>query len=278
MNESQPKNKLEPKPKLRHEFVGMMFAITIGEVGLQAAGLAQAGHVAHFLPAYSHLFLATVVVATSWVGWSASVAPGARQDVHKVFQWAFLVLLLDVSLVIAYFILVRTVDFGKDLTSPHIEPASTVALWVFVIFCLFFVWDFLTKVIMYTESHEGPWLHNCGSRMLPTVACLLLGLVTWRRVENVDVPHYLTADFALLSLVLLFRALKEFVSDWLPRQTTPEMQSVGPTFFQRTRWSLFWTALCALGFVLGILATTYSWPVPLSKQIVTKITQEGTSR
>lgn len=31
------------EPTLRHEFVGMMFALTIGEVGLQAAALVKAG-------------------------------------------------------------------------------------------------------------------------------------------------------------------------------------------------------------------------------------------
>ena len=42
-------------PRLRHEFVGMMFAVTIGEVGLQVAGLVQAKHYVHYLPFYSHL-------------------------------------------------------------------------------------------------------------------------------------------------------------------------------------------------------------------------------
>lgn len=32
------------EPTLRHEFAGMMFALTIGEVGLQAAALVKAGH------------------------------------------------------------------------------------------------------------------------------------------------------------------------------------------------------------------------------------------
>ena len=31
------------EPKLRHEFVGMMFAVAVGEVGLQTAALLQAG-------------------------------------------------------------------------------------------------------------------------------------------------------------------------------------------------------------------------------------------
>ena len=60
----------EAGPRLRREFIGMMFAITVGEIGLQTAALVQAGRPLHFLVAYSHLFLATFVVAASWVGWS----------------------------------------------------------------------------------------------------------------------------------------------------------------------------------------------------------------
>jgi hypothetical protein len=68
------------QPKLRHEFVGMMFAVAIGEVGLQAAALFKTGDFLRYLPAYSHLTLATIMIATSWVGWTLSVAPGARRD------------------------------------------------------------------------------------------------------------------------------------------------------------------------------------------------------
>ena len=56
------------KPKARHEFVGMMFAITVGEIGIKVSDLINHGHVLHFLPAYAHLLLAMVVVASSWVG------------------------------------------------------------------------------------------------------------------------------------------------------------------------------------------------------------------
>src|SRR4051812_7548266 len=98
------------EPKVRHEFVGMMFAVTIGEVGLQVASLVQAKHYAHFLPFYSHLLLAIIVITSSWVGWSLSQAPGNRRDVDGVFTWGFWTLLLDVFLVITYFIMVRTVE------------------------------------------------------------------------------------------------------------------------------------------------------------------------
>jgi hypothetical protein len=114
------------RAKLRHEFVGMMFALAIGEVGLQAASLVQAGNILHYLPAYSHLFLATIVIATSWVGWSLSWAPGGRADVTGIFQWEFVILLLDVALVIVYFILVRTINFGESGHSRGLCPRTGV--------------------------------------------------------------------------------------------------------------------------------------------------------
>jgi hypothetical protein len=255
------------EPKLRHEFVGMMFAVTIAEVGIQTAGLVQAGNWVHFLPAYGHLVLATVVIATSWVGWTLSVAPGARRDVEKIFQWEFLVLVLDVSLVIVYFIVVRSVDFAER-NSPRVAPASTVAAWILAIFCLYLLWDVLTKIIIYWKyrdksekslrRHYGSsWWRNQGARMVPTLVCVILAWVIRRQVGGADSPHRLTADFALLSLVLLFRALKEFISAWIPRE--PQAHSEG--FLKRTKWPLLWTLACVVGMAIGILWTR-NWPLP----------------
>ena len=207
------------EPKLRHEFVGMMFAVAIGEVGLQTAALVQAGHLLAFLPAYSHLLLATVVIATSWVGWTLSQAQGARIDVAGIFELEFLVLLLDVVLVIIYFILVRSVDFGREKDAPRIESAQNVAYLVLSIFILYFVWDLLTKVFIFWKHRDKSktllrhhynswWWRTHGSRTLPSLVCIILSCVTVHFLKNVDRPHILTADFALISLVLLFRALK----------------------------------------------------------------------
>lgn len=110
---------MDTGPRLRHEFVGMMFAVAIGEVGVQTATLVQAYNWIHFLPAYSHLILATIVITTSWVGWTLSPSPGAGQDVRGVLQWEFIVLLVDVFLVIVYFILVKTVDFTGEGRENH---------------------------------------------------------------------------------------------------------------------------------------------------------------
>ena len=73
--------------------------------------------ITHFLPFYSHLFLAAIVITSSWVGWTLSQAPGARRDVTGVFTWEFITLLLDVFLVVTYFIMVRTIGVVKKQVS-----------------------------------------------------------------------------------------------------------------------------------------------------------------
>jgi hypothetical protein len=256
------------KPRLRHEFVGMMFAIAIGEVGLQSAALVRSGHYLHFLPAYSHLFFATIVIATSWVGWSVSAAPGARRDVTEVYQWEFIVLLIDVALVIIYFILVRTIDFSESGAPPRIDPASTVAAWVFWAFCLYLVWDFITKVVIYIRDRDrGKWRDTelktwwvfYGLRIIPTIVCVVIAAIVWGAVGMSDRPHYLTADVALLFLVLLFRSLKQLIALIYPGDAEAQ---------KKERWLhpkallCAWSAVCILVVAYGTLATRYACCLP----------------
>jgi hypothetical protein len=242
-------------PKLRHEFVGMMFAVAIGEVGVQTAILVQAHDWLHFLPAYSHLLLATIVIGASWVGWTLSPSPGARQDVHGVLQLEFLVLLLDVLLVIVYFILVKSVDFTGEAEIQLHASAQPETFWILVIFCMYLVWDVLTKIVLYfSQGIREPWFRTYGVRMIPTIVCLFLAWLTKPVLEVADPPHVLAADFALLSLVLLFRALKDLVSTI--------------TKAHPKKWPIVWTVLCVLGLGLGT-EWTRSWPMP--ERITTEI-------
>jgi len=237
------------EPKLRHEFVGMMFALAIGEVAVQTAVLIRAGNWVHFLPAYSHLFLTAILIAASWVGWTLSPSPGARKDVQGVFQMGFLVLLVDVFLVVVYFILAKTVDIVGE-GSPRLNAsAHPESVWILVIFVTYFVWDILTKIVIYQiERRPEPWFRNYGSRMVPTVICLGLAWVAKPLFDRADAPHVLTADLALLSLVMLFRALKGLI-DSLTKPNIPRKLPVA------------WTAVCLLGFAVGSIWTS-SYPVP----------------
>jgi hypothetical protein len=253
-------------PKVRHEFVGMMFAVTIGEVGLQVASLVQAKHYEHFLPFYSHLLLATVVITSSWVGWSLSQAPGARRDVTGVFTWGFITLLLDVFLVVSYFIMVRTIEFEKGGDSPRIDAPEKVAGLVVGIFGLFFIWDIVTKVLAYDRANDGPWGRNCGLRMIPTVVCFLLAILVWSRLGSIDLVHYINADLALLALVILFRSAKDIISEWFPRlveDSGSPLQYVPQKKPNRGKGlrALGWSLTCFAGLVLGTASAEFSWPL-----------------
>jgi hypothetical protein len=185
--------------------------------------------------------------------------------VRGIFQWEFVVLLLDVSLVITYFILVRTIEFGKEGGSPRIDPPSTVAFWLLVIFALYFIWDVITKIVIYRKKPEGQWLRKYGSRMLPTIVCLILACIIRRQVRVADLPHYLSADFALFWLVLFFRASKDLVSACIPKHKTASIDS------SQARVAVSWTVLCIAGITLGLLATTHSWSLPIPESIVNDI-------
>jgi hypothetical protein len=253
----------ETGPELRREFVGIMFALAVGEVGLQTAALVQAGNYIQYLPAYSHLFLALFVIAASWVGWSRTKVASARKDVHELFEWAFLVLLLDTAMVVTYFILVRTVDFSDDC---RIDPAAQVALWHVVIFALYLAWDGVTKVAMYPKPANASWWsgwrrldpeklreqQQTMMRAWPTLVCFALSIALWRVFAAFDPKHehLLAADFALLSVVLLFRALKGVVPG--PKQTATSMTR---------NWR--WAGVLSVTFVLGTFLSAYSIPLPL---------------
>jgi hypothetical protein len=258
---------VKSETSLRHEFVGMMFALAIGEVGVQTATLVQAHNWLHFLPAYSHLFLATLVIAASWVGWTRSPAPGARQDVQSIFERDFLVLLVDVFLVVVYFILVKTVDFTGEKDIQLEASARPETLWILVIFGTYCLWDVLTKVVDYLKkSRQGPsfkeWFRKYGIRMLPTIICFGALILTKPLFDRADPPHVLTADLALISVVLLFRALKGLAQ-----------LAIEPNMAKR--WLIFWTALCLLGFGVGT-KWTCSWPMfkSIADQIQTVPTEQ----
>jgi hypothetical protein len=257
-----PSPETKNEPKLRHEFVGMMFAVAIGEVGVQTASLVRAGNWVHFLPAYSHLFLTTIVIATSWVGWTLSPAPGARRDVRSMFNRDFLVLLVDVFLVVVYFILAKTVDLVGEKDLQLNASARPETLWILVIFGTYIFWDVLTKLLDYLEKRsdtEGSetegrekqsfkeWFRKYGIRMFPTIICFVTLIFVKPLLDRADSPHVLTADLALLSLVLLFRALKGLTK----LATEPNMAK---------GWLIFWTSFCILGFGIGT-KWTYSWPM-----------------
>jgi len=210
-------NRDEDKPVLRHEFVGMMFAITVGEIAVNLYNLIALGNISYHLPAYSHLLLCMCVVATSWVGWTQSLSPGARRDVKRSLEPEFIILLIDVLLVIEYYLLVKYVDVQTDegITryNPSILPESIL---IIVIFCTFFVWDFFTKCVVSDKANPEKWWPNLALRILVTLVCVGLAFITFYFIHSAKGIGIVYADFALIALVFLFRAAKDLVSAYYP--------------------------------------------------------------
>src|SRR5688572_25103330 len=89
-------------------------------------------------------------------------------------------------------------------------------------------------------------------RAWPTAVCLMLSIFLWRLFAASDVrhEHLLAADLALLSVVLLFRALKGVIPG--PKQTEANMT-------KNRRWAI----ALSVTFVIGTYLTVYSIPLPL---------------
>lgn len=105
--ESGSANEDQQSPPLRREFVALMFALAVAEIGMKASDLVLARSRWDIVPGIAHLGLATLVIASSWVAWSRARPTRIGDEPNTCFQRAFAVLLMDLLIVIQYFILVR---------------------------------------------------------------------------------------------------------------------------------------------------------------------------
>ena len=137
-------------PELHFSFVEMLFALAIAQVAIGVADLIQDDW--DYLPAYFHLLLAIIVITTSWVGWRQSAFSGSK--VKTIFGRDFIELMLDVLLVIFYFILARGVESPHENKNMTV-PAENEAFWVMVIMISYFVWDCVSKWGEENQFYEG---------------------------------------------------------------------------------------------------------------------------
>lgn len=218
---------------LHREFVGMLFALAIAEVAVQAARVANSGvPFKSCLPAYSHLFLAAMIIATSWVGWGWS--KHSLSNVRHVFTCDFFELLVDLWLVAVYFFIVKGVELPVSPVAgqpKNIVPSDgNETFWITVVFCTYFIWDLITKIYQ-DDRAERQKLATVGRRKgtpngwfkrdekdrfvifqrgWASLLCAALAIIGYLKIRNSvqDIPHVILADAALLSLLFLFRAMK----------------------------------------------------------------------
>ena len=214
---------------LRSAFVEMLFALAVSQVAIYAADLVTVSD-SWFqrVPAVGHLVLGLMVIAASWLGWRQSVSQGMKQPVHHIFSLPFVGLMLDVLLVVFYFILVRSVELKQmnDRTILATPSASPESLWLASIFVVYALWDILADVLVSGSIPPGSRPERARKTVLTlivsagaSIISAVLAYFVLRTAKNTtDVAGVLLLDGALLSLVLLFRMLKIWehpVAKWL---------------------------------------------------------------
>ncbi|MCA8992209.1 MAG: hypothetical protein KDA88_09540 [Planctomycetaceae bacterium] len=187
---------------LHFAFVEMLFALAIAQVAVEAADLANSSSVAQWLehlPAYTHLVLATVIIAASWVGWGSSKS--SKSPIKHVFSGHFFKLLVDVFLVVCYFIIVRTVE-TLDANGDINPSANPEVLWTMVILITYFIWDLLTK--------GRPSFTKFLRRGWASLLCAICAIVAFMYLptKSHEVWAVVISDVALMVLVVMFRAMK----------------------------------------------------------------------
>jgi hypothetical protein len=231
VDSNDSRSSIDPFKDHRFIFVQLLFSLAIAEVARQTAHvyLKHGIDTLNVWTSYTHLLLALIVIATSWLGWRLSER-NQRIHINSVFNSAFWVLILDVLCVVAYFVLARGVEGGDQDTALSIKPSAThEAIWLVVVFILYAAWDVLTKAASHGDGlctslrRLGSWSYF--GRGWVSLLCLLMALIDWYMLRELSNPwSVICADGALILLVLTFRRLKERPPD--PRAKSVSTQSL----------------------------------------------------
>ena len=195
--------------ELRFIFVQMLFALAVAEIArktypLLAIWLLNGAAFAGVLPGLAHLFLALIVVASSWVGWANSRASAEqRWSVERTLSRGFVILLVDVVLVVLYFFLISQAE-NPDSSGSMVKPSALdEALVLTIVFFGYVVWDALTKL------GRRPCLGYLGRTWI-TWVCTFLCFITYAHIACIrSTSGVLLADAVLLCIVMTFRAFKD---------------------------------------------------------------------
>jgi hypothetical protein len=212
---------MEPtKDNLRVEFVEMLFALAIAQVAIEFSeaifhkiSFNENPHV------YSHLFLGSLIITMSWIGWQNSRSKGNTLGIESIFSTPFLILLTDISLVIFYFIIVRGADFSiqSDKAVTIVDVTNELLLSA-LIFGVYIFWDFITKGVELHYKNNGGQafsksikfnLNAFFQRTWPGVICLIATVCFFKYYNSPVTPWgAFVIDVSLFFIFVLFRGLK----------------------------------------------------------------------
>ena len=131
---------------IRWVFISFLFALVISEIAAKCGRLLlswkEAGRGA--FPTFSHLILAAVVVATSWLGWSLAIKHGFYTPIEEtMFEASTMSLILDLMLLTLYYALVFGIRV-PNAAEPQVTSPRHISFWTMVIFIGYLVWDLVT--------------------------------------------------------------------------------------------------------------------------------------
>jgi hypothetical protein len=202
---------------LHFGLIEMAFALALAEIGMRVGDFADGvfegvrdASDPQNIPFYSYLILATLLIACSWIGWG-NVRRRTKGDVETVFSWGFVELLIDLLLVVLYFVLIHVASppdlNGRADYSNHLFAITSIVTSIFVVYCL---WDVVSK----SRLGMSVVLQRMTSTLVSLGLCLAWstltvwgGFVDWGKVSK-DPWYVLCVDGGFIALVLLFRALK----------------------------------------------------------------------
>jgi hypothetical protein len=219
----------DDEPKIRHEFVAIIFALAASEVASQAVARLQSPF-SEDAAGWAHLVLMLMMIAASWVGWSNAHLKSEQRDATKVWSPEFFLLLADVTIVIVYFMMVKgwlrgtpANDAGaSDFTGRPDEFFRSDTFGMVLVFGCYFIWDLIVARI----GHLGErW------RLIISTTCLALCFGVWFFLHHqMSTRAVVAGDFALLGIVLLFRAWQENL--YKPKKVPPELRNSSRTLMR----------------------------------------------
>jgi hypothetical protein len=201
--------------KLRTDFIGMAFALAIGEIGLEIGKLYTDNvSIRSHLYLATHILLAVYIIASSWIGWQLSESQGNKEELRDPFSLSFIILLLDLLLVICYFIIVQCI--GQHPEKPSSENQI---FWSLMIFAVYVVWDIFTKLIVEDPTTGAAKrtkdLKSYLNRAYQAPFCFFIILfLVWPLRISTSPGKVICIDTMLISIFVLFRGLKSFKNDW----------------------------------------------------------------
>jgi hypothetical protein len=212
---------------LRFIFIQLLFSLAIGQVAVKISDLViNKYYPDDYYYVYMHLALCTIVLSTSWVGFQISKSAGNTLEINTVFSLQYIVLLIDIFLVISYFIMVRGAEIdsfpreGKKILTQSPDTLNET-FWSAVIFTMYLLWDIITKVPeIRWHNRNGKFEKETKAVFLPlvkrgwqTLVCLIAVLITYHCAANNKPSPIKTSlvDMVLILIFLTFRSLKQTI-------------------------------------------------------------------